>query len=359
MSSPVTEGSLIGMSASLMGLSIVVVGLRFYARKVQNAAYKLDDLFIIPALLMHLDVGAVNYELGAPTDNSLPGAADGLSSQIVYGYKAEFITLIIQPWLLGLVKISVLFFYRRIFCTGIRSWFSNITAAFIGLTVAWVLAFFFAVLFSCGTDIPVIWGSFEEFETHCDNTILLDEIYSIVDFVLDFAVFITPMPLIWRLQMSIQRRVAVSLVLAVGALTVVASCLRMAIMITIAQGNGQNIQVLGTNDASLQTATFLYWTMLEQGLAVIVACLPTLRTLSNHTSLESVVRSVRTTLSLDSLRSRGSGDLEQSYRSKYPSKSRPSGSETAITKHENSEVDLERQGDADYPIPMVPQRRGS
>ncbi|MCJ1289797.1 hypothetical protein MMC34_001330 [Xylographa carneopallida] len=353
------------MSASLMGLGIIVVGLRFYARKVQNAAYKLDDWFILPALLCLIVsalcyiIGAVDYELGAPTDNNLPGAADGLSSQIVYGYKVEFITLIIQPWLLGLVKISILFFYRRIFCTGVRKRFSIITATFIGLTVAWALAFFFAVLFSCGTDVPAIWGSFEEFETHCDNTVLLDEIYSIVDFVLDLAVFVMPMPLIWRLQMSIQRRLAVSLVLAVGALTVVASCLRMAIMIIIAQGNGQNIDVLGTNDASLQTATFLYWTMLEQGLAVIVACLPTLRTLFNHASLESVVRSVRTTLSLDSLRSRGSGNLEHSYRSRHAHKSSRSGSEAAITKREDSEVDVERHGEAEYPIPMVPQRGGS
>ena len=33
--------------------------------------------------------GAVRYKLGAPTDKSLPGAADGLSFQIVYGYKVS------------------------------------------------------------------------------------------------------------------------------------------------------------------------------------------------------------------------------------------------------------------------------
>ena len=111
--------------------------------------------------------------------------------------QAELIALILQPWILGLAKISIVLFYRRIFCTGIRSRFSAISVGFIGLTVIWTLAFFFAILFSCGTDISAAWGTFEEYKTHCDNTVLLDEIYAIVDFVLDFIVFVMPLPLVY------------------------------------------------------------------------------------------------------------------------------------------------------------------
>ena len=72
-----------------------------------------------------------------------------------------------------------------------------LTAAFIGLTVMWTLAFFFAILFECGTDIQAGWGTYEEFNARCDNTVILDEVYSIIDFILDLVVFIVPLPMVF------------------------------------------------------------------------------------------------------------------------------------------------------------------
>ncbi len=73
-----------------------------------------------------------------------------------------------------------------------------LTAAFISLTVLWTLAFFFAILFYCGTDIAAGWGTYEEFNAHCVNTIVLDEVYSIIDFILDLFVFIVPLPMVFN-----------------------------------------------------------------------------------------------------------------------------------------------------------------
>lgn len=52
--------------------------------------------------------------------------------------------------------------------------------------------------------------------------------------------------------------------------------------------------------------TILYWSMIEAGLAIIAACLPNLRFLVSKVSLDSVVNSVRSALSLDSLHSQRS-----------------------------------------------------
>ena len=49
----------------------------------------------------------------------------------------------------------------------------------------------------------------------------------------------------------------------------------------------------------------MYWSTLEAGLALIAACLPTLSYLFNGFSLQSAVRSVRSALSLGSMRSTG------------------------------------------------------
>jgi len=59
-------------------------------------------------------------------------------------------------------------------------------------------------------------------------------------------------------------------------------------------------------DPDLTVSTILYWSMIEGGLAIIAACLPTLRFLVGKLSLDSIVNSVRNVLTLESKRSRQS-----------------------------------------------------
>ena len=110
--------------------------------------------------------------------------------------QAEYIVLILQPWLLGFVKLSIVSFYRRVFVVSNRGWFSIFTAAFMVLTGAWAVTFFFAFTLACGTHVGAAWGTYDEFRAYCVNTILLDEIYTIVDFVLDLVVLLMPLPLV-------------------------------------------------------------------------------------------------------------------------------------------------------------------
>ena len=50
----------------------------------------------------------------------------------------------------------------------------------------------------------------------------------------------------------------------------------------------------------------LFWPMVQMGVALIAACLPTLRPLFDGVSPESVIQSIRSNLSLSSLRSKAS-----------------------------------------------------
>ena len=58
-----------------------------------------------------------------------------------------------------------------------------------------------------------------------------------------------------------------------------------------------------TNELIVEIAIVLYWSMIESGLALIAACLPTLRYLFGNTS-ELYSKNVRSFFSLHSLRSR-------------------------------------------------------
>ena len=55
----------------------------------------------------------------------------------------------------------------------------------------------------------------------------------------------------------------------------------------------------------------MYWSTLESGLALIAACLPTLSYLFNGFSVQSAVNSVRSALSLGSVRSTRKSDVSR------------------------------------------------
>ena len=65
-----------------------------------------------------------------------------------------------------------------------------------------------------------------------------------------------------------------------------------------------------TADCSQVTvSTILYWSMIEAGLGIIAACLPTLHFLVRKTSIASIVNSMRSAFSLPSMNSEGSKRL--------------------------------------------------
>jgi len=53
-------------------------------------------------------------------------------------------------------------------------------------------------------------------------------------------------------------------------------------------------------------SVILFWAMMQMGIAVTVACLPTLRPLFHGFSPESIIHSIRSRVSLQSLRGKGS-----------------------------------------------------
>ena len=78
----------------------------------------------------------------------------------------EFPFQILMMTAYGLIKLSALSFYIRVFCTTKRSLFS-ITCYVTGLLViAWTLIFILLIIWGCGTPIWANWGS-PDARIHC------------------------------------------------------------------------------------------------------------------------------------------------------------------------------------------------
>ncbi|KAK3314648.1 hypothetical protein B0H66DRAFT_593342 [Apodospora peruviana] len=180
--------------------------------------------------------------------------------------KMEFPSIVISPLSLGFTKFSVVCFDRRIFRGNI---FSNLTMTLLAAIASWGIAFFFAGLFICA---PV-----EAFWTHapgseCFNPIPLFYTGAISDTVMDVIIWAIPPPLIWQLNLSRRRKIALSAIFSLGIFVLGISASRIALFVEA----GRNLDSPDT-DMTHDTSLAMYWSQLECSIAVIYAYLPTLR----------------------------------------------------------------------------------
>ena len=98
-----------------------------------------------------------------------------------------------QVIVLGTIKLSVLFFYRRIFRGKAFDYYSR---GIIAIVVAWTIAFFFTVLFECGTKFEYLWSTLSDLLTHCTNGVMYLKAYAISDVITDGLILATPIPIV-------------------------------------------------------------------------------------------------------------------------------------------------------------------
>ena len=95
----------------------------------------------------------------------------------------------------GFIKLSVLFFYRRIFVKGTSSKFSIATKIAIGITSAWTIAFFFVNIFLCGRHVDFQWGPLIDF-TKCLDFCKYNDALFVSDLITDLLVICLPIPIV-------------------------------------------------------------------------------------------------------------------------------------------------------------------
>lgn len=94
---------------------------------------------------------------------------------------------------LATIKLSILFFYRRIFrgqAFNIASW------VLIGVVGAWAVTFFIAILAACGTSIAANFQTLGALKGECVDTFDILIALAVFDVAVDLAILIMPIPLV-------------------------------------------------------------------------------------------------------------------------------------------------------------------
>jgi hypothetical protein len=126
------------------------------------------------------------------------------------------IILIISILAIGLIKLSVVFLYRRVF--SISRSFSIYSTFLIALIITWTIAFLGANIFQCGAHPAAAWTSIMQIMEYCDDTSGATAALALTDLIMDLVIIAAPMPIVWCLQMTLSQKVQVTGIFALGLL---------------------------------------------------------------------------------------------------------------------------------------------
>ena len=162
---------------------------------------------------------------------------------------------------ISLSKVCILLLYLRIF-ESIR-WFKISCWVMLGAVSSYCVASVTASIFQCN---PVRKAIDKTIPGTCIN--MTQFWYANAGFSIstDIIILLLPMPLVYKLKITGQQKLALVAVFMIGIFVVITSCLRIT-----------TLNILATTPDTTYDIANVMWTIIEPNMAVVCACLPILR----------------------------------------------------------------------------------
>ncbi|KAL2068978.1 hypothetical protein VTL71DRAFT_15316 [Oculimacula yallundae] len=183
---------------------------------------------------------------------------------IIQGLKYFYWGELIYMTILGVCKISILMFYLRLFPSQTFKYWCISLLAVVTLVM---VTFQFMVLFQCWP-INFNWHGWKgEMEGKCLN--IQAEIYasSSLNIILDVAILVLPLPWLFRLQIGLRRKINVILMFSLGIFIFIVSVVRISLI----------DKFKASVNPTWDFTEAIFWSAIEIYVAVIVPCLPAIR----------------------------------------------------------------------------------
>ncbi|MCJ1379282.1 hypothetical protein MMC17_002383 [Xylographa soralifera] len=251
---------IIGVTTAVLILAVISYALRLYARRISGARIWLDDYTIGIGLLLSFVPYVCNYvglQYGFGK-HAVDVDAEDVETYLKYVYAQQMAWV----WMMPTIKVAILLFYYRLFP---HEMFRKIIYGVGAFVLLCLVSTFFGFLFQC-VPIRSFWQ--QQLEHHC---FMQDPFYlavAVLSLVSDVVILVMPMPLVWALHTSKQRKIGLSLVFLLGGCVCIISICRL-------------FSLLQTNldDITYTNIPPGLWSTAEGGIGVMSANLPSLRPL--------------------------------------------------------------------------------
>ncbi|KAF2128901.1 hypothetical protein P153DRAFT_357398 [Dothidotthia symphoricarpi CBS 119687] len=271
-----SKGAMIAIALNFLLISVVFICLRLWA-KILAKRIALDDYLAIAALAVSVTccslqlAAAIHGHLGAHQPLDADGHPILDDPGLIFFEQTKFALNMISIVGLGLIKSSILVMYKNIFSVGK---YRLIIYGVLAFVVGWTISFTVSHLFTC---YPITVFIEPWFGNECVDTIPMFIALLCTDALVDLVILILPIPIIMNLQLRTEKKLAVIGIFTLGAAVCAVSITRVIATYAIAQE-----YVKYPNDVIYYTAPVFFWTNIELSLAIVCACLPTLRPIWFH-----------------------------------------------------------------------------
>lgn len=302
---------LYGSTITLTIVATVAVVLRFASRRISSAPYWWDDWAIIIALIFayglyscywlmtrNYGLGHHSAQVGGPVDENTE-----------VGFFKVFLAIQILYFSTAVsFKTSLVLLYHRIF--GVVRWYRWVLAFAESIVACYFIVCLFTAIFEC-KPVSYYWDKSNP-HGKCINQTAFYRWNGVANMLIDLFILCLTFPMVWRLKIGTRQKITLSGIFLLGTFVFVASVVRVTVF-------GQ----LKPKDEPYTNVEPAIWTVVEQGLGITCACLPTLRPLFGRLLFgpSHNVGSSGTTRS---------GDIHLSKRSYRPSITRPEDEEAMI-----------------------------
>ncbi|MCJ1467260.1 hypothetical protein MMC07_005884 [Pseudocyphellaria aurata] len=258
-------GGVIAVSMVFIAIEVVVVVLRFWARRIGKIAWGADDVLIIPSAILCLGVivctlvdlryGGIGYHSAFVAPSKLVTWA----KFILIGPMVIFLAVVFP-------KLSILVLYLRIFTKQTYRIACWTIAVF---TIANCAGSMVAGCLIC-RPLEFLWNRTIP-GGHCINVTAWYRWSSLMSILTGVAMLIVPLPAIWKIQTTKKVKIGLTITFATGNIGVIASIIRFAFFFT------EDV----SQDGTWKAGKLYILSIVETGMYLIAACLPTYRPLAS------------------------------------------------------------------------------
>ncbi|KAL6720639.1 ATP-dependent RNA helicase [Lecanora helva] len=256
--------SLIAYSVVLLALATIAVILRLISLRIRKHSLANHDLLCLFSFLnlvgylINLFVGAVDGAIGIHQTKVSEGR-DGYSKTVVTA-KVFFVSQFFWSTGVASFRLAILFLYIQIFR---KSRFLVIATGTAVVVAAYYVACLLTIFLMC-RPLNFNWNKTVR-NGSCGDTVSVEIFSAAFNMVVDVWVVCLPLPIVWALQMPLQKKVAISTMFALGLANAGINLGRLI----------QNIECnpLDFTYCTMGSAMFIIG---EMATGILVACVPTL-----------------------------------------------------------------------------------
>ncbi|MCJ1407200.1 hypothetical protein MMC19_001271 [Ptychographa xylographoides] len=254
--------SIIAVAVTCAVAAYIAVILRFVSRHLLHAQFKADDWFIVAGLILFTAYStgfALGTVYGAGRHLILVNNPRSLTLSIVAIECMWCVTIVV-------VKLSILFLYNRIFP---QRWFKRSLKVIGVFIIAWAVSAFFGAIFQC-VPLAALWDP--TVSGVCIRYGDLSLVIGIFNILTDFIILGLPVPLVWQLKISTQRKWLLTATFMMGGCACIISIVRLFY-----------VQSVGlSDDPSWDDINSGILSGIELFFGILAACIPTYQPLFNR-----------------------------------------------------------------------------